>query len=380
MRHVLSSAMGRIAAAVFCAALLSACTSSPVMQNSDAYDYAGALAPFKPGSRQCHTRTPQDVAVVDTHLHMKTFAGTSIPYQDMLSHLRRAGVVFANVYGIGQTLPETSGCEYYLDCPGVPVTPSLTNDLANARDLKAQPPEGLVLTLSMTFPDLASPEDIPEKIALLDRDYPGMFRWMGEVNVVKQALAKNRHVPVTADVIPRWAPFMEILRKRGIPLALHSDLGDDAAPTRNLALMEEILRRYPQNRIVWMHMGLSRELTKMDPKAHVGLIGRMLDEHPNLSLDISWRVLQDAYFSKPDIRPHYVALLNRYPTRFLPGTDFLARHIRTFEDYRAELDATSDILRSVDDTAFRDIALGQNYFDMLHLPYTAPAICSPKAS
>jgi Amidohydrolase len=380
MRHALRLALGRIAAAGFCAALLSACASSPVMQNSDAYEYAGALAPFKPGSTQCHTRTPQDVAVVDAHLHMKTFAGASIPYPDMLSHLRRAGVVFANVYGIGQTLPEALGCEYYLDCPGVPVSPSLTNDLANARDVKAQPPEGLVLTLSMTFPDLANPESIPGKIALLDRDYPGMFRWVGEVNVVKQALVKNQNVPVTAEVIPRWAPVMEILRKRGIPLALHSDLGDDAAPTKNLALMEEILRRYPRNRIVWMHMGLSRELTKMNPKEHTALMDRLLDEHPNLSLDISWRVLQDAYFSKPDIRPYYVALLNRYPTRFLPGTDFLARHIRTFEDYRAELEATSDILRSVDDTAFRDIALGQNYFDMLHLPYAAPAVCSPKTT
>ena len=47
-------------------------------------DYAGALAPFKPGSTQCHARTPQDVAVVDAHLHMKTFAGVSIPYSDML--------------------------------------------------------------------------------------------------------------------------------------------------------------------------------------------------------------------------------------------------------------------------------------------------------
>jgi hypothetical protein len=374
MRHAF-----RIAAAGFCAALLAACVSAPPTDNNDAWDYAGALAPFKPGSAQCHTRTPQDVAVVDAHLHMKTFAGASIPYQDMLSHLRRAGVVFANVYGIGQTLQEASGCEYYLDCPGVAVTPSITNDLANARDLKAQPPEGLVLTLSMTFPDLADPESIPGTIARLDREYPHQFRWMGEVNVVKQALAKNQNVPVTMDVIPRWAPFMEILRKRDIPLALHSDLGDDAAPTKNLALMEEILRRYPQNRIVWMHIGLSRELTKMDPKEHVGLMGRLLEAHPNLSFDISWRVLQDAYFSKPEIRPYYVALLNRYPTRFLPGTDFLARHIRTFEDYRAELDATSDILRSVDDTAFRDIALGQNYFDMLRLPYAAPAVCAKAA-
>src|SRR5204863_1319514 len=112
--------------------------------------------------------------------HMKGFAAASIRDPDMLSHLRRAGVVFANVYGIGQTLPADGPCEYYLDCPGVAVRPDIANDLANARDVKAQPPQGLVLTLSMTFPDLAQPDGIPEKIAVLDREYPGMFHWMGE--------------------------------------------------------------------------------------------------------------------------------------------------------------------------------------------------------
>ena len=31
----------------------------------------------------------------------------------------------------------------------------------------------------------------------------------------------------------------------------------------NLPLMEEVLRLYPENVIVWVHMGLSRELTAM---------------------------------------------------------------------------------------------------------------------
>ena len=52
------------------------------------------------------------------------------------------------------------------------------------------------------------------------------------------------------------------LRARGIPLALHADLGNDAAPTRYLPLMEEVLCLYPENVIVWVHMGLSRELNQ----------------------------------------------------------------------------------------------------------------------
>ena len=62
------------------------------------------------------------------------------------------------------------------------------------------------------------------------------------------------------------------LRARGIPLALHADLGNDAAPTRYLPLMEEVLCLYPENVIVWVHMGLSRELTAMAAAQHVALM------------------------------------------------------------------------------------------------------------
>ena len=41
------------------------------------------------------------------------------------------------------------------------------------------------------------------------------------------------------------------MRARGIPLALHADLGNAAAPTRYLPLMEEVLCLYPENVIVW---------------------------------------------------------------------------------------------------------------------------------
>ena len=332
--------------------------------------FRGADAPCYDRSAQPHT------AVVDTHLHFRPFGGPAVPFEEIVGYLEATGVLFANVYGIGQTLPATSSCTYYLDCPGTPVTPSLENDLANAADAAEETSSGVHLTLAMTFPDLADPNSVLDGMAHLDAEHPGAFRWMGEVNLVKQALFANGHEPVPAATIGGWAPFMKVLRERRIPLAIHADLGDDDEPTRYLPLMEEVLRRYPDNAIVWMHMGLSRELTTMDPARHVALLSSLLDRHPHLMLDIAWRVLDDAYFSTPDGRAAYVPFLNAHSERILPGTDFLASRDKDFEVYRTELEVTGRIHRHLDDRAFRNIALGDNYFRLLGLDYQAPPVCA----
>ncbi|MFI1100611.1 hypothetical protein [Streptomyces melanogenes] len=83
--------------------------------------------------------------------------------------------------------------------------------------------------------------------------------------------------------------------------------------------MEQTLRLYPANKIVWAHMGLSKELTTMDPDRHIKIMKRLLDKHPNLTLDLSWRVLEDNYFSKPGVRQKYAAFFDRYPTRAIPA-------------------------------------------------------------
>ncbi len=335
------------------------------------------LDSFRTGDAPCYDRSAQPhTAVVDTHVHFRPFGGPAVPFEEVLQYFEATGVLFANVYGIGQMLPASSSCTYYLDCPGTPVTPTLKNDFVNAANVATKTPEGLHLTLAMTFPDLAEPDSILAGMELLDAEYPGMFRWMGEVNLVKQALFDNGHEPVPPATIAEWGGFMRVLRERGIPLAIHSDLGSDDEPTRYLPLMEEVLRRYPDNAIVWVHMGLSRELTAMDPARHVALMTSMLDRHPNLMLDIAWRVIDDAYFSTPEGREAYVPFLNAYPERILPGTDFLASRDKDLDVYREELDVTGRVHRLLDDEAFRNIALGENYFRLLGLEYKAPPVCS----
>jgi hypothetical protein len=349
----------------------------PAAPQSAQISYPRDLSQFQDGAMCYDHATKPYTAVVDAHNHFRPFGGAPIPFEEMVEHLKRSGVLFANVYGIGQSLPTNSTCEYYLDCVGTPALPSMKNDFANAQEFLDHDPDGVVLTLSMTFPDLQNPEHIVEQIAIVDEEFPGLFRWMGELNVVKQALFGNDHEPSTVDDIVNWAPFMTILRERGIPLALHSDLGNEENHTQYLPLLEKALELYPDNKIVWMHMGLSNELKTIPPDEHLTIVGQLLDANPNLYIDVSWRVIYDNYFQDPEQRADYIAFLNSHSDRVLPGTDFVALHNKNYDIYSEELAATSDIFKDVDDAAFRNIALGQNYFDILGLDYTAPEICAP---
>ena len=65
----------------------------------------------------------------------------------------------------------------------------------------------------------------------------------------------------------------------------------------------------------------------------------------------------------------YVPFLNAYSDRMLPGTDFLASRDKDVDVYRTELEVTSRINRYLSDAAFRNIALGENYFRLLALEY-----------
>jgi predicted TIM-barrel fold metal-dependent hydrolase len=352
--------------------IFTGCSLLPADSSSD----KRSLASFSKSNTQevCYDRkTEPYTAVVDTHFHPRPFGGPAIPPPELFEYFDRAGVRFVNYFGIGQVLDLNSGCTYYLDCVGTPALPSIKNDFVNGMEVVAYKHPNLHVTLSMTFMDLAKPDDIVKTIQLYDKEYPDMFKWAGELNVIKQALLGNKHQPATEESIDAWAPFMEVLRERNIPVTLHSDLGNDAEPTKYLYLMKHVLKNYPDNKIVWAHMGLSKELTKMDPNQHVSIMKELLDKYPNLYLDISWDVLYNAYHQWGDI---FIPFFNEYSTRILPGSDFVAAGTKNYEKYAHELEVTSRALRVLNDEAFRNIALGENYFRLLGLDYQAPPVCA----
>ena len=354
------------------ASLLTGCASTSTTTSTQR-----SLESFK-SEAACYNRdTEPYTAVVDSHLHYRPFGGKAVSFTEVNDYLRKTSIRFVNVYGIGQMVPTNSLCTYYLKCPGTPVLPTIRNDFVNAANIVEFKPKDLHLTLSMTFTDLANPEPTVGLMELYEKEYPGLFRWMGEVNLIKQALANNNnhHSAATPQNIHDWADFMAVLREKDIPINIHSDLGSDKQPTKYLHLMEQALELYPDNKIVWAHMGLSKELKTMKASEHIAIMQRLLDQYPKLMLDISWRVIDDYYFSKSEYQSQYVDFFNNYSERILPGTDFVASWDKTFAVYEKELEVTGRIHQYLNDDAFRNIALGENYFRLLNLDYQAPQVC-----
>ena len=273
--------------------------------------------------------------------------------------------------------------------------------------------ESPIVTLSMSFFDLHHPETILPNMKLLQNEFPGMFRWAGEINLVKQALWKNdQGKPVPIDSIPKWAPFMKELQNQDIPMAIHMDLGNDVDGLKFLPLMDKVLSTYPDNKIIWVHLaGLSKELAPklallqapVSIQDHVKVIQKRLDKYPNLFIDLSWDVLFDnIYQDKAEEKP-YIDLINTYPTRFLSGSDHVAAESKTEATYSqvlgvlawamfgriefnmthwsparllvlldvclsgSELGKTNAIYHELSDEAFQNIALGGTYFKLAHL-------------
>ena len=62
------------------------------------------LAQFSPANSQCFDRTTQSHHfVVDAHHHFKPFWGQAVAFDKLVDWAAKSGVLFVNIYGIGQT-------------------------------------------------------------------------------------------------------------------------------------------------------------------------------------------------------------------------------------------------------------------------------------
>lgn len=154
---------------------------------------------------------------------------------------------------------------------------------------------------------------------------PGLWQGLGEVF--------TRHDDVTALTegdTPRanneaLARVYHLAAEFDLPVMLHSNI--TSKRERNplyLVELEEPLRNHPHTRFIWAHAGTSMELHRHQEKLEFlhDTVSRLLDDYPNLYIDLSWTMLQP-YLLDDDKRPDpkWVALVKRHPKRFVIGSD-----------------------------------------------------------
>lgn len=174
------------------------------------------------------------------------------------------------------------------------------------------------------------------------KTFPGVFSGIGEFTIHKEFVSSK----ITGDVASlndkSLDRIMEFAAEAGLVVLLHSDSHapfpkPDAKPVY-LDQMKALFSRHPKATIIWAHTGLGRIV---DPfQHHAKTIEAIIAEKKfrNVYFDISWNEVAKYLVSSPKALKISADLLNKYPDRFLFGTDEVAPadqkdYLRVYEQY-----------------------------------------------
>src|ERR1700739_1476715 len=102
--------------------------------------------------------------------------------------------------------------------------------------------------------------------------------------------------------------------------------------------MKALFRRYPNTNIIWAHTGMGRVVRPI--KNHAAQLAEILadPQFSHIYFDILWDDVAKYAVSSPEATRVTADLLNRYPDRFLFGTDEVAplsqeQYLRAYYQY-----------------------------------------------
>jgi hypothetical protein len=168
--------------------------------------------------------------------------------------------------------------------------------------------------------------------------FPGVFTGIGEFSIHKEFVSAKIFGETASLTNPALDRILDFAAEVGLVVLIHNDIDmpfarQDAEPVY-LTQMKALLKRHPNAAIIWAHVGLGRivhpvqtsaEAAERNP-AHFEIVEAMVTD-PGLnhvSFDISWDEVAKYAVASPASISRVVTMLNRYPDRFLFGTDTVA--------------------------------------------------------
>ena len=158
--------------------------------------------------------------------------------------------------------------------------------------------------------------------------FPGVFSGIGEFTVHKEFVSAKIAGETASLTNPALDRIFDFAAEAGLVVILHNDADvpfpkPDQEPYQ-LVQLRDLFLRHPQTTIIWAHAGLGRVVR---PVAHqIELLERLLANPalPRVHIDLSWTETAKYLVATPETTAATAALMNRYPDRFLFGTDEVA--------------------------------------------------------
>jgi predicted TIM-barrel fold metal-dependent hydrolase len=170
--------------------------------------------------------------------------------------------------------------------------------------------------------------------------FPGVFSGIGEFTIHKEFVSSKVAGDTASLTDPAVDRILDFAAETGLVVILHCDIDMPFAKVNQepvfLSQMKSLLRRHPKTAIIWAHTGLGRVVHPVQSQAvaghpvtnpnHLQIVEALLAD-PTLKhvyFDISWDEVAKYAVATAETRQATAAVFERYPDRFLFGTDNVA--------------------------------------------------------
>jgi predicted TIM-barrel fold metal-dependent hydrolase len=173
--------------------------------------------------------------------------------------------------------------------------------------------------------------------------FPGVFSGIGEFSIHKEFVSAKVAGETASLLNPALDRVLDFAGTVGLAVIIHNDMDVPFAAEGSqpvyLDQMKALLKRHQNTTIIWAHTGMGRIVRPI--KNHSAQLAAILGD-PQFShvyFDISWNEVAKYVVATPESTRITADLINRYPDRFLFGTDEVSpssqdQYLRVYYQYQ----------------------------------------------
>jgi Amidohydrolase len=174
------------------------------------------------------------------------------------------------------------------------------------------------------------------------RTFPGVFSGIGEFSIHKEFVSAKIAGGVASLQDQALDRLIDFATEVGLVVLIHNDVDTPfAKPGTEPAYaiqIKALFKRHPDATIIWAHIGVGRIIRPV--KSQAAIVEDIIKD-PGLShvyFDISWDEVAKYVVATPESTKNAAEMINRYPDRFLFGTDEVAppnqeKYLKVYNQY-----------------------------------------------
>jgi hypothetical protein len=173
--------------------------------------------------------------------------------------------------------------------------------------------------------------------------FPGVFTGIGEFTIHKEFVSSKIAGEVASLQDPALDRILDFAGEVGLVVIIHCDVdvpfAKEGSQPAYLAQIKDVFKKHPKTTIIWAHTGTGRVVRPI--RNHAASLAEMLADpaFSHVYLDISWDEVAKYVVASSEATRIVADLMQRYPDRFLFGTDEVAPrdqsiYGRVYEQYR----------------------------------------------